>query len=125
MSTVTTFPPAPLWANGETDVSETPRMHVTSGTKGAVGDYGYRTYERLTAEIAKAGWLTGPDSDLGPHSDVTVGLGRTDSDDGRVVGTGVFIALRGDESFYFDAETARKAAAALLEAADVLDGVTK
>lgn len=112
MSSITEYPAAPSWAAEQTEVSEVGRWTL---------DPGYRTYERLTADVAKAGWLTGPDSDLGPHSDVVVGLGRTDSDEGRVVGTGVFIALRGDESFYFDAETARKAAAALLEAADLLD----
>ena len=116
MSSIANFPAAPSWVNADTEVSETGRSGLGPG---------YRTYERLTADVAKAGWLTGPDSDLGAHSDVIVGLGRTDSDEGRVVGTGVFITLRGDESFYFDAETARKAAAALLEAADVLDEVAK
>lgn len=122
MSAVVTFPPSPPWADDKTEVSGTaPLLYESGPSKGQLWDHGYRTYERLTTEVAKAGWLTGPDSDLGPHSDVVVGLGRVDSGEGRIVGTGVFIALRGDESFYFDAETARKAAAALLEAADILE----
>lgn len=116
MSSITEFPPAPSWADTATEVSEVSRTHL---------DPGYRTYERLTVDITKAGWLTGPDDALGPHSDVTVGVGRTDGDDGRIIGSGVFVALRGDEALYFDAETARKAAAALLEAADLLDEAVK
>src|SRR5690606_23295733 len=122
MSSIAEYPAAPSWADDKTEVSEIERVIFERGPqRGELSDPGLRTYERLTADIAKAGYLTGPDSELDPHSDVVVGLGQMDSDEGRVVGIGVFIALRGEESFYFDSATARAAAAALLKAADLYD----
>gem|GEM_PF-4851284 len=118
MSILSPIGPAPAWADDSTFV-------VTSEASDDGSIAAFTDYERFTATLPEAANLAGPDTGTLPLSDLVVGVGATISADAETYYIpGVYVGLNGRdyERFYFDTTTARKAAAALLEAADLLDG---